>query len=442
MCLRTERRRAVTMRGRHWTIVGVTTALLLAEVVIAQLCKSPITLLDGFHTLHMLLTALLVTQRPFSLDPREPLSHCPPPVTQIRGVNCMAMRAQPVGMFISRLVLLSLNIVYLTEICSFMLEPASTQRPLLLVATGAVSLVLKTALLGLQWHKEQSTVRSGLAAESHIEVNLNALSGEEKAQTGQDAVFNNNEPTGLNLDGSLLNTALTMRCSNISSSEELHANDDQTETDARPVRHRQESAWTYIAETLITPFLVLVIGLVTLSPLCLYSSKLCRSLAYLDPILSLMTVLLLITRTIPPVFRNGLLLLQGAPTHFSVDEVRKRIMNVPGVESMHEFHVWKLTESIIVASVHVHCDATVQSRYLDVIVGVTRVLQSVGVHCCTVQPEFTDVDPSLQLCSLACAEACVGSMCCSHLAKQHKIVRNGTTQEESTDPEPVTTVHA
>lgn len=66
--------------------------------------------------------------------------------------------------------------------------------------------------------------------------------------------------------------------------------------------------------------------------------------------------------------------------------------------------------------------------------GVTKVLQSVGVSCCTVQPEFASCsgssagsegdaspvnhreDPSLPpllTCSLACGKACAGHLCCS-----------------------------
>lgn len=71
--------------------------------------------------------------------------------------------------------------------------------------------------------------------------------------------------------------------------------------------------------------------------------------------------------------------------------------------------------------------------------GVTKVLQSVGVTCSTVQPEFApscgssadskgngspmvqreDPSPPLRLvCSLACGKACAGHMCCSLLEEK------------------------
>lgn len=76
------------------------------------------------------------------------------------------------------------------------------------------------------------------------------------------------------------------------------------------------------------------------------------------------------------------------------------------------------------------------SRCSDLMSGVTKVLQSVGVSCCTIQPEFPSLvsspgcdaslvvhreDPSLPpllACSLACGKDCAGSMCCSPLEEE------------------------
>ena len=41
------------------------------------------------------------------------------------------------------------------------------------------------------------------------------------------------------------------------------------------------------------------------------------------------------------------------PATVSLDEVRSAILAVDGVLSLHELHVWQLSESKIVASVHV-----------------------------------------------------------------------------------------
>ncbi|KAJ0022061.1 hypothetical protein NQD34_009551 [Periophthalmus magnuspinnatus] len=433
------------MRGRHWAEVGVTTVLLLSEMVIGQLCRSSITVLDAFHTLFMLLNTVNVSiLNTFdSVNPRE---HPTPPPHEA-CVDYRAVRAQPVGVFISNLILLSINTIYITEICSFVLDPAAVRRPLLLVATGTVSLTFKVFLLGLHWHHVQRN-RSELSRNSHIEVNYNAatLFEEEKALAEQGGVFTNNKPKGCS---SLQNAALT-----ISNPNTLHHSEDMTENHTNgtcgnrsysqtPTNVQQPppetkaapqsllSSWLDKCETLLTPVLVLVNGLVTLSmgSLCLHKSKPCDLLVYLDPMLSLLAVVLLIAKAIPPVCRLGQVLLQCVPRHLSVEEVRKKIMDVPGVEEMHELHVWKLKESFIVASVHVRCYNSLQNSCADVMLEVTKVLQSMGVACSTIQPEFTDQET--HLCSLTCGEVCAGHMCCSHLEETHKIPKTERTKEES-----------
>lgn len=59
-------------------------------------------------------------------------------------------------------------------------------------------------------------------------------------------------------------------------------------------------------------------------------------------------------------------------------------------------------------------------RCADLLSEVLKVLQSVGVSCCTIQPEFASITQSEDVscphhptCSLACMEACATSTCCS-----------------------------
>ena len=80
------------------------------------------------------------------------------------------------------------------------------------------------------------------------------------------------------------------------------------------------------------------------------------------------------------------ILLQGVPPAVSLDEVKDSILNVEGVLSLHELHVWQLSESKLVASVHV-----LASRNLDfmpVAVKIREALHYLGIHSCTIQPEY------------------------------------------------------
>lgn len=60
------------------------------------------------------------------------------------------------------------------------------------------------------------------------------------------------------------------------------------------------------------------------------------------------------------VYKYGLLLLQATPPQICVSDLGQRIVSVPGVHSLHDLHIWQLTETCMVASVHVHCHAGFQ----------------------------------------------------------------------------------
>ncbi|XP_055752392.1 proton-coupled zinc antiporter SLC30A1-like [Salvelinus fontinalis] len=194
-----------------------------------------------------------------------------------------------------------------------------------------------------------------------------------------------------------------------------------------------------LTQALLGSILALTNGLtlLLLGPDCMHGSGACGPFVYLDPGFSMVAVVVLLATALPQVCRYGWLLLQAVPPQVCVSDLGRRIASVPGVQAVHDLHVWQLTESCLVASVHVHCHAGFQiHRCGDLLSGVTKVLQSVGVSCCTVQPEFLlstptangNLDnnntnptiihremPSHLACSLACGKGCAGKMCCAPL---------------------------
>ncbi|XP_046891950.1 zinc transporter 1 [Hypomesus transpacificus] len=199
-----------------------------------------------------------------------------------------------------------------------------------------------------------------------------------------------------------------------------------------------------VIQALMGSILVIANGLVLLLiPGCLDSIEACGLILYLDPGFSLLAVLVLLTTTLPQVCRGGQLLLQACPPQVRVSELGRRISSVPGVWAVHELHVWQLTESCLVASVHVHCHAGFQThRCGDLLSGVTKVLQSVGVSCWTIQPEFTPFSATVSSnldnhntpptlirdtpsqpphppCSLACGKSCADKMCCHTVEEEN-----------------------
>lgn len=70
----------------------------------------------------------------------------------------------------------------------------------------------------------------------------------------------------------------------------------------------------------------------------------------------------------------------------SIEDVKDAILAVDGVLSLHELHVWQLSESKIVASVHVM--ASRNHDFMPVAAAIRKALHHQGIHSSTIQPEY------------------------------------------------------
>jgi len=107
---------------------------------------------------------------------------------------------------------------------------------------------------------------------------------------------------------------------------------------------------------------------------------------YFDPIISLVITVIIFSSALPLVQSTSFILLQGVPPTISLDEVRAAILAVDGVLSLHELHVWQLSENKIVASVHVM--ASRNHDFMPVAAKIRKALHERGIHSSTIQPEY------------------------------------------------------
>lgn len=112
------------------------------------------------------------------------------------------------------------------------------------------------------------------------------------------------------------------------------------------------------------------------------------------------------------------ILMQGVPEHVSLEDVRESIKGVDGVVSVHDLHVWQLSETTTVASVHVLIEP--DKDYMDVANSIRHELHSHGIHSVTIQPEFyngssniSDSGDEENTCLIRCPpEQCAADTCC------------------------------
>lgn len=87
-----------------------------------------------------------------------------------------------------------------------------------------------------------------------------------------------------------------------------------------------------------------------------------------------------------PVKSASFILLQGVPSGISLEDVDRAIRDVEGVQDVHELHIWQLSETKVVASVHVLTEP--KRDFMGVALEIRRALHDRGIHSSTVQPEY------------------------------------------------------
>ena len=104
-----------------------------------------------------------------------------------------------------------------------------------------------------------------------------------------------------------------------------------------------------------------------------------------DPIASLVSTVLIVGSAWRLVRESVDVLLEAAPPHIALEAVRARLQGIPGVESVHDLHVWTVTSGVVAMSAH----AIVRQpeHHQNVLERAHDLLQEMGIHHVTVQLE-------------------------------------------------------
>ncbi len=71
-----------------------------------------------------------------------------------------------------------------------------------------------------------------------------------------------------------------------------------------------------------------------------------------DPIASILVTLLIVRGAWRLVRESVDVLLESTPAHIALGSVRKQLEAIPGIESVHDLHVWTVTSNVVAMSVH------------------------------------------------------------------------------------------
>lgn len=104
-----------------------------------------------------------------------------------------------------------------------------------------------------------------------------------------------------------------------------------------------------------------------------------------DPIASLLTTALIVRGAWRLVREAVDVLLESAPPHIALGDVRARLEGIGGVESVHDLHVWTVSSGVVALSAHAVVREPAQSQ--TVLDSACELLGDMGIHHVTIQIE-------------------------------------------------------
>ncbi|MBU5266494.1 cation diffusion facilitator family transporter [Virgibacillus proomii] len=78
-----------------------------------------------------------------------------------------------------------------------------------------------------------------------------------------------------------------------------------------------------------------------------------------DPIASVIVAILIVISGIRVTKDSIHILMEGKPTNINVEEVKSKLMELPGIDDVHDFHIWSITSEFPALSCHLVVDNTV-----------------------------------------------------------------------------------
>jgi cobalt-zinc-cadmium efflux system protein len=95
-----------------------------------------------------------------------------------------------------------------------------------------------------------------------------------------------------------------------------------------------------------------------------------------DPIISVLVGLIILKGAYGVLKEGTNILLEGVPHKLNYDNLTSDILAIPGVLKLHDLHIWELSASNIMLSVHVHVDSAVLHAGRDILIDLKDMLSS------------------------------------------------------------------
>lgn len=116
---------------------------------------------------------------------------------------------------------------------------------------------------------------------------------------------------------------------------------------------------------------------------------------YADPGVSMGIAIMILLSSFPLVKNSGKILMQSAPKGVDLEDVKHDLEKIPGIESVHELHIWRLDQKKAIATAHVVVSNNNMTDFMTRARTVGECLHAYGIHSATLQPELATPSPSV-----------------------------------------------
>ncbi|EQB78583.1 solute carrier family 30, member 10 [Camelus ferus] len=143
----------------------------------------------------------------------------------------------------------------------------------------------------------------------------------------------------------------------------------------------------------------------------------CNWQCYIDPSLTVVMVIIILSSAFPLIKETAAILLQMVPKGVNMEELMSKLSAVPGISSVHEVHIWELISGKIIATLHIKYQQDTGDQ--DASLKIREIFHNAGIHNVTIQFEKVDLKEPLEqkdllmLCSSPCiSKGCAKQLCC------------------------------
>ena len=311
-------------------------------------------------------------------------------------------RAEILGALINAVFLIALCFSILIEALQRLIEPPAIENPRLVLYVGCAGLVSNMVGLVLfhehghghgHSHSGIEDLESGgqIHEESHSHAHSHDHSHSHSPTPG--ISISDEDLTGV-MPNAVVERLASESTSLLNNNDKKHTSQQQSPT------RKQKGKQTHRSLNMHGVFLHVMgdalgnIGVI-LAALIIWKTDYSWRF-YTDPVVSLVITLIIFSSALPLSRKASRILLQGTPSNISADDLQREILAVPGVMAVHDFHIWNLTESIFIASIHVQIDCA-PDKFIESAKLIRNIFHDHGIHSATVQPEFISGDVSSDL---------------------------------------------